>query len=219
MIRRPPRSTRTDTLFPYTTLFRSPDLVDLAGGGRRHVVGDQDGLSLRLGADQLGLRTTVELDADSLRVTCCQDPAGSGELLAGVVVPGLGDGDCATTPHRNCGSRGDQRRTPTPPRCLLAPRHPGRKRADGANVGHPPATQRRGRGAEGDAREHRGGIAQAGDLVAAVRAGGEVTLELMAFAAVERIAGICAHEGVVATGRASCRERVRTYVWISVVAV
>src|SRR6056297_3800102 len=24
MIRRPPRSTRTDTLFPYTTLFRSP---------------------------------------------------------------------------------------------------------------------------------------------------------------------------------------------------
>src|SRR3546814_14168519 len=28
MIRRPPRSTRTDTLFPYTTLFRSPDLID-----------------------------------------------------------------------------------------------------------------------------------------------------------------------------------------------
>src|SRR3546814_9557528 len=26
MIRRPPRSTRTDTLFPYTTLFRSEDL-------------------------------------------------------------------------------------------------------------------------------------------------------------------------------------------------
>src|SRR3546814_5823695 len=26
MIRRPPRSTRTDTLFPYTTLFRSLDL-------------------------------------------------------------------------------------------------------------------------------------------------------------------------------------------------
>src|SRR3546814_9593418 len=38
MIRRPPRSTRTDTLFPYTTLFRSlaqlvdrfPDRLDLA---------------------------------------------------------------------------------------------------------------------------------------------------------------------------------------------
>src|SRR3546814_15545953 len=29
MIRRPPRSTRTDTLFPYTTLFRSVDLEEL----------------------------------------------------------------------------------------------------------------------------------------------------------------------------------------------
>src|SRR3546814_3124130 len=28
MIRRPPRATRTDTLFPYTTLFRSQDAVD-----------------------------------------------------------------------------------------------------------------------------------------------------------------------------------------------
>src|SRR3546814_5467529 len=30
MIRRPPRSTRTDTLFPYTTLFRSKGKADLA---------------------------------------------------------------------------------------------------------------------------------------------------------------------------------------------
>src|SRR3546814_9957681 len=30
MIRRPPRSTRTDTLFPYTTLFRSKDYGDIA---------------------------------------------------------------------------------------------------------------------------------------------------------------------------------------------
>src|SRR3546814_15830766 len=28
MIRRPPRSTRTDTLFPYTTLFRSQKVID-----------------------------------------------------------------------------------------------------------------------------------------------------------------------------------------------
>src|SRR3546814_993089 len=27
MIRRPPRSTRTETLFPYTTLFRSPGII------------------------------------------------------------------------------------------------------------------------------------------------------------------------------------------------
>src|SRR3546814_13448775 len=34
MIRRPPRSTRTDTLFPYTTLFRSEDVLKVfhAGG-------------------------------------------------------------------------------------------------------------------------------------------------------------------------------------------
>src|SRR3546814_5410408 len=31
MIRRPPRSTRTDTLFPYTTLFRSDEVVARAG--------------------------------------------------------------------------------------------------------------------------------------------------------------------------------------------
>src|SRR3546814_14194771 len=30
MIRRPPRSTRTDTLLPYTTLFRSPDIMQRA---------------------------------------------------------------------------------------------------------------------------------------------------------------------------------------------
>src|SRR3546814_7525579 len=32
MIRRPPRSTRTDTLFPYTTLFRSPETDRVIGG-------------------------------------------------------------------------------------------------------------------------------------------------------------------------------------------
>src|SRR3546814_1833888 len=35
MIRRPPRSTRTDTLFPYTTLFRSVRAPVRCGGNRR----------------------------------------------------------------------------------------------------------------------------------------------------------------------------------------
>src|SRR3546814_14002863 len=35
MIRRPPRSTRTDTLFPYTTLFRSRRRAMLRRAGRR----------------------------------------------------------------------------------------------------------------------------------------------------------------------------------------
>src|SRR3546814_4486916 len=38
-IRRPPRSTRTDTLFPYTTLFRSPaDRIALCIGDGDHSV-------------------------------------------------------------------------------------------------------------------------------------------------------------------------------------
>src|SRR3546814_6856793 len=36
MIRRPPRSTRTDTLFPYTTLFRSLAIHPSAGGQHSH---------------------------------------------------------------------------------------------------------------------------------------------------------------------------------------
>src|SRR3546814_954548 len=49
MIRRPPRSTRTDTLFPYTTLFRSKDALraiqfehqidDAAAGGGIEIAG------------------------------------------------------------------------------------------------------------------------------------------------------------------------------------
>src|SRR3546814_12492721 len=45
MIRRPPRSTRTDTLFPYTTLFRSPHearriqpILDPGHGGAQGII-------------------------------------------------------------------------------------------------------------------------------------------------------------------------------------
>src|SRR3546814_4356715 len=46
MIRRPPRSTRTDTLFPYTTLFRSRVAAQL----QRHLL--LAGASLQVPADQ-----------------------------------------------------------------------------------------------------------------------------------------------------------------------
>src|SRR3546814_9520383 len=52
MIRRPPRSTRTDTLFPYTTLFRSVDqrLVQrFIGIGQRHIFADDANRDLALG--------------------------------------------------------------------------------------------------------------------------------------------------------------------------
>src|SRR3546814_5119031 len=63
MIRRPPRSTRTDTLFPYTTLFRSrldgvaagvvpAVVVGLVGAERRGAAGAGD--RLRVTGDDVG---------------------------------------------------------------------------------------------------------------------------------------------------------------------
>src|SRR3546814_1293335 len=46
MIRRPPRSTRTDTLFPYTTLFRSAGTAHLGSAGNRRDE-DPEGGALR----------------------------------------------------------------------------------------------------------------------------------------------------------------------------
>src|SRR3546814_12650836 len=54
MIRRPPRSTRTDTLFPYTTLFRS----HLGGGdGDTHAAGLQQRSAAELHVGALVERT------------------------------------------------------------------------------------------------------------------------------------------------------------------
>src|SRR3546814_9801344 len=57
MIRRPPRSTRTDTLFPYTTLFRS-DHVEAVEAGR-HVEGRREDA---LGEAEMGVDVLVALD-------------------------------------------------------------------------------------------------------------------------------------------------------------
>src|SRR3546814_16974094 len=56
MIRRPPRSKRTDTLFPYTTLFRSVRAqADLAGLGDR--TGDQADAAIDEAAEAVVIRT------------------------------------------------------------------------------------------------------------------------------------------------------------------
>src|SRR3546814_3311918 len=52
MIRRPPRSTRTDTLFPYTTLFRSPGADPAVGRARQ--AGAQWHRGVHLRADPAG---------------------------------------------------------------------------------------------------------------------------------------------------------------------
>src|SRR3546814_8593772 len=71
MRRRPPRSTRTDTLFPYTTLFRSVDPgVQQRLGARQAVRPDAGGGSraqaalLVLGGMRIGLRLLHVLHGD-----------------------------------------------------------------------------------------------------------------------------------------------------------
>src|SRR3546814_11306246 len=59
MRRRPPRSTRTDTLFPYTTLFRSLEGEAEAFGGRRGAGVERGVLGLRQ-VDQLLIVAEVE---------------------------------------------------------------------------------------------------------------------------------------------------------------
>src|SRR3546814_6008135 len=68
MLLRPPRSTRTDTLCPYTTLFRSANhafaqgwLVAQVGGAVDHLAGDADlGQRLQLGGQVVELTLVVE---------------------------------------------------------------------------------------------------------------------------------------------------------------
>src|SRR3546814_14681892 len=56
MIRRPPRSTRTDTLFPYTTLFRSRALREKAGDARQRlrIGGHVDAETVHSGGNRRG---------------------------------------------------------------------------------------------------------------------------------------------------------------------
>src|SRR3546814_8875535 len=65
MLRRPPRSTRTDTLFPYTTLFRSA------------LAGREIDLHLRTGHIHVILPRTVNVDVDAKL-----------DFAGGITVPG-----------------------------------------------------------------------------------------------------------------------------------
>src|SRR3546814_11088581 len=106
MIRRPPRSTRTDTLFPYTTLFRSVHRRDsawhqharrrAARSPRPEECGMTDALlqvsGLRIEADQPGLAPLLEgLDfevAAGERLAIVGE-SGSGKTMATRAIPGL----------------------------------------------------------------------------------------------------------------------------------
>src|SRR3546814_582838 len=123
MIRPPPRSTRTDTLFPYTTLFRSPGARDPGQGGAGRAPG-------ALPAPALGRRTAAR---------------GAGACLRHrpVTAAGRRTHRQPRHPHRRGGDRaavrderrcrhhpgaGDPRRTP---RLALQPRAAARRRPAG----------------------------------------------------------------------------------------
>src|SRR3546814_1958314 len=95
MIRRPPRSTRTDTLFPYTTLFRSPG--DLAGGvqalDRSPVRADDLRVQVGLDAAEGLAGEDVEPDRDQWAVLLLEEPVRGGDPdeLVGAREPGVVD--------------------------------------------------------------------------------------------------------------------------------
>src|SRR3546814_18547537 len=94
MIRRPPRSTRTDTLFPYTTLFRSHQVARLRAvrGGAVH----RDDAAAFLCADRVGRETLAVVDVVDLDALVLAD-AGDVEQpavdRAGAFVVQLGVGE------------------------------------------------------------------------------------------------------------------------------
>src|SRR3546814_15096390 len=73
MIRRPPRSTRTDTLFPYTTLFRSACIVEahLLERARLEVLHHDIRLGREIAEQRNALRPAeVDCDASLVAVHC-----------------------------------------------------------------------------------------------------------------------------------------------------
>src|SRR3546814_16851571 len=91
MIPRPPRSTRTDTLFPYTTLFRSFSVGPPGGTrGKR---------SLRMQDRHGKFAALALLAASALALTACSHGATRGGLIggAGGAVVGSATGDRKST--------------------------------------------------------------------------------------------------------------------------
>src|SRR3546814_18951046 len=83
MIRRPPRSTRTDTLFPYTTLFRSEYDSEISAGQNRTLLA-WDRLSLPGGQSILLDR---QPGADAAGMAVLQEPQNhtTGHVLKGTL--------------------------------------------------------------------------------------------------------------------------------------
>src|SRR3546814_17176035 len=92
-IRRPPIATRSTTLFPYTTLFRSRIGNPIDGDGA--VAGDIDGDHGEIGGSPCGQRLEYPafcIDARSM------SPVLSGDLRLNELAPGLDANEIAAAP-------------------------------------------------------------------------------------------------------------------------
>src|SRR3546814_11237620 len=83
MIRRPPRSTRTDTRFPYTTLFRSFDR-----GGQAVLLHVVEEIADRLLGEVVEVRPLLEPGEQALRIEV--GPIGEHDHVVAVIGEGLG---------------------------------------------------------------------------------------------------------------------------------
>src|SRR3546814_14926281 len=101
MIRRPPRSTRTDTLFPYTTLFRSPHRAQPSPVAEVADPRERQGKARQMnagkgGVDVLGMMTLHIADEAQGQVQVLRrDPARAGQAVAEVgqaAAQGVGTG-------------------------------------------------------------------------------------------------------------------------------
>src|SRR3546814_13148401 len=141
MIRRPPRSTRTDTLFPYTTLFRSwggPRLLD------GHGLGGRAGRDFRGGGGGAGQSAPCRVGSRGLRA---YEPFGAG-LPAAAAGHGAGGGVEVLPAYRLLyGSRA---------RAVEYDQLPGRNPRRGWRIPLPRADATRGRGGgePGETEEH-----------------------------------------------------------------
>src|SRR3546814_11112769 len=108
MIRRPPRSTRTDTLFPYTTLFRSTpksgrsstDGSNTTGANELHDSRKLRRITSMMKTMMLGLAATIAAPASAetggrVLVSGVEPSNHPGSLLVAITIlnPGSGAGD------------------------------------------------------------------------------------------------------------------------------
>src|SRR3546814_16421610 len=98
MMRRPPRSTRTDTLFPYTTLFRSPDERHRGVTSGRFLFGmESAGINQSAIADILGERCAdpaALFRPRQVNILAIKEPQRFTGILERTVDPEIGRASC-----------------------------------------------------------------------------------------------------------------------------